>query len=281
MSANITHASTVKSPRVSTRDGMTFAEMLIAMTIMSFITLAVASVSMSVHSTSDYTTDRSNALQHARVTLERIERVVQESYAAETHPGAVVVYDTIGSYRYPDTLLVWHPTGGTPVNPAGPPLIKEVLIYTPDPANYNQLVEMWSPNDTRTIPFDSATLNTTAWRSTLATLKSASSTQKVVLTDLLRIANPTGQTTRRGAIRFDAVVNPSTSEVASFRSGTTTWKNLPWPTVMYGKTYGLRQLRVRTEMQLVADMNQGKVDNSGLLAMPFFGSTATYQRLTP
>lgn len=262
------------------RRGLTVVELLVAVAIMSVITLGLATVASGTRSVADYNSKRGMALQHARVTLDRIQRIVQESTFAESHPGAVVVYDQIGNYRYPDTLLVWHPSGA-PANASGPPLLNEVLIYCPDPGSPNQLVEMWAPTNTTPIPFDPAQLNTTTWRTTLANVKKSSTTQKVVLTNLLRTAQPTGQTAARGAVRFEAVANPTAAQIASYRAGSTTWKNLPWPTVLYSNTHGLRQLRVRTELQMVSDGNGGKVDNVGLTALPFFGSTSTYQRLTP
>ncbi len=261
--------------------GMTLAEVMVAMSIMSVIALALVTLSSSTNQVTDYTTGQSDALQHGRVVCERIQRIVQESTFAEQHPGAVVVYDVIGSYRYPDTLLVWRPPSGTPANPAGPPLLREVLLYSPNPAKPNELIEYSNATDATPIPFDPATLNTSSWRTALASFKNNNATQKVVLTNLLRVAQPTGQTSSRGAVRFDSMVNPPTSDFTAYRAGTKTWKTLPWPTVSYDKTYGLRQLRVRTELQLITTGKPGTVDNVGLTALPIFGSTTTMQRLIP
>jgi len=266
---------------VPSRRGLTLVEMLVAMAVMSIIAVAMVTVSAGTHSAAEYSTGQADALQHARVALERIERMVQESSFTEAHPGAVVVYEQFGTYRYPDTLLVWRPASGVPANAEGPPLINEVLIYCPNPAKPRELVELRHPFDTSPIPFDPAQLNTPAWRTALAAIKNDPRTEQVVLTDLVRLAQPTGRSETRGAVRFDAAVNPTAAQMAAYRAGSTAWKNLPWPTVHYGNQFGLRQLSVRIELQLVAGGLPGKIDNAGANTLPFFGSTARYQRLTP
>lgn len=261
--------------------GLTLVEVLVSMAIMSMIAVTLASVSLSTSQVTDYTTGQGDGLQHARVVWERIQRIVQESTSAELHAGAVVVYDQIGSYRYPDTLLVWRPPSGTPSNPSGPPLLREVVMYSTNSDNPNELIEYTNPFNSTQIPFDPAVLNTSAWRSTLASFKKDNETQKVVLTNLLRVAQPTGQTSSRGAVRFDVWTNPSRTDLVAYRAGTTLWKNLPWPSVSYDKTCGLRQLRVRVELQISTRGKPGTVDNIGLETLPIFGSVTTMQRLTP
>lgn len=263
------------------RRGLTLAEVLVSMAIMSMIAVTLASVSLSTSQVTEYTTGQGDGLQHARVVWERIQRIVQESTSAELHAGAVVVYDQIGNYRYPDTLLVWRPPSGTPTNASGPPVLREVVMYSTNPDNPNELIEYTNPFNSTQIPFDPAVLNTSAWRTTLANFKKDNETQKVVLTNLLRVAQPTNQTTSRGAVRFEVWTNPSRTDLAAYRAGTTLWKNLPWPTVSYDKTYGLRQLRVRIELQLSTKGIPGTIDNLGLETLPFFGSTTTMQRLLP
>ena len=267
--------------------GLTLLEMLISISIMSIIALAMGGMAMSVRQTTDYTQGRGAAMQHGRVALERINRLVSGAYTAPSHPGAVVVYDLIGAYRFPDTLLVWRPAGD-PANPSGPPLMSEVVIVCPDPAAPSQLVEITAPTDSRQVPFDASTLNTTAWRNALVAIKTANTSQKTVLTDLLRTASATsngstsGTGSLRGAVRFECELHPTAAEWTAYKAGTLAWSNMAWAQSLYNTNAltGLRQVWVRSELQLMPDDMQGQQDTTGQRVIPFFGSTALYYTLT-
>jgi hypothetical protein len=232
--------------------------------------------------TNQYTQARAAAQQHARVSLERMQRIIREATVAPNYPGIAVVYDQIGTYLYPDTLIVWHPASGTPANAAGPPLVSECVFYCPDPANPSQLVELTAPTNLNTLSLDPTVLNTTSGRTTVNSIKTASSSVKTLLTDLLRTFNPSGSSSAtRGCVRFNYELNPSAAEWTSYKAGSLLWKNMSWPTVMYSSAYGTRHIRVQIELHLVAHERVGSTDNVGLLAYPFFGSATLHQGLTP
>jgi pilin/secretion family protein with methylation motif len=268
------------------RGGLTLVELMIASSIMTIMCGAMAALAMALQQSSEYNYGHSTALQHARVTLERINRIVSTAYTAPGHPGVAVYVDTVGTYRYPDTLIVWQPSG-MPTNLLGPPLIGECVFYCCDPSNPANLIEFTSPGDARTIPFD-ATLQTTGWRTTLNSLKTAGSSQKTTLTTLLRQCAlssggsiPTGMATTRGAVRFELTVTPSTNSYSSYLAGTTTWTNLAWPQGLYGSQYGMRSVWLRTELQLMPVQKTGQQDPTGTLCLPFFGSTVLQEAMTP
>src|SRR5690606_2573442 len=100
--------------------------------------------------------------QHARVVIDRITSAVSTAYSAPDHPGMWVVYETSGSHRFPDTLIVWKPEG-TPANLQGPPLVRECLIYSPDPDSPNRLLEIRAASNATPIPLND-TLNSSTWR---------------------------------------------------------------------------------------------------------------------
>jgi hypothetical protein len=245
-------------------------------------------MAIAMQQASTYNEGRTTALQHARVALERIDLMLTTAYAAPNHPGAAVYVDTLGTYRYPDTLIVWHPAGGTPVNAAGPPLISECIFYCWDPSAPTNLIELTAPSNNSTIPLDS-TLQTTAWRSTLNALKTASSSKKTVLTTLLRTASvssgsgslPTGMANLRGAVRFELTVTPSAATYSSYLAGNTTWANLPWPAGMYGSQFGLRQIWLRCELQLTPSVAPGQAGAASLSPIAFFGSSVLTDQMTP
>lgn len=267
---------------VSSRGGLTLLEMLISISIVSIIALAMSGLAITVRQTTAYTQGYGTALQHGRVVLERIHSLVSGAYTTPNHPGVVVVFDPLGSYRFPDTLLVWRPAG-TPANAAGPPLLGEVVIVCPDPADPSRLVEITAPGDTRPVPLDSAALNTTAWRNALAAVKTADTSRKTVLTNLLRTARTSSGATGtvRGAVRFECELHPTAAEWASYQAGSLAWQNLSWPQGLYhaASRSGLRQVWVRSELQLLPDALPGQQDASAQQVVPLFGSTAVYYTL--
>jgi prepilin-type N-terminal cleavage/methylation domain-containing protein len=267
------------------RRGLTLVELLIAVAITTIIAGTMSAVSIAMSQASNYTNDRGTALQHGRVALDRMNLNISKAYATTGHPGLAVYVETLGTNRYPDTLLVWCPNGA-PANPNGPPLIKELYIYCFDPTAPGTLIELTAPSDTRTIPLD-ASLQTSTWKAVLDGLKTSSSSVKTTLTPLLRTCTVTGNgapssmVKTRGAIRFELTVTPSLANYTSYLAGTTTWANLPWPQGLYSSQFGMRQVWVRTELQLMPASKAGQQDTSGMLPIPLFGSSSIYYTMTP
>ena len=261
---------------------MTLVEMLMATGIMGILATTMAALSMAVDQSASYNYGRSTAAQHARVALQRIDRMVTTATSVPAYPGVAVSCAQVGSYLFPDTLIVWQP-GAAPANAAGPPLIKEVIFYCTDPNAPNQLVEITAPSDTRTIPMDSATLNTSSWQTTIAGIKTASTSQKVVLTSLLRTATVSGSgtSTPRGAVRFYCDLHATAAEWTAYQAGKLTWSNIAWPQGLYSASAALRQASVHTELQLMPVQMTGQQDSSGQLPMIFFGSAALYYQVGP
>ena len=260
--------------RRTTRRAVTLVEMLLAMAVLAMMTVALGALTQAVRVSSDLTHGTSTATQHARVTLHRIETATATACANEAFPGSFVVADTIGTYDYPDTLIVWRP-GSDPQNPDGLPRFDEIVVFCTNPNAPNELLEITAPGDSRTVPEIS---NVAAWNSELATLKTGPASQKALLTDLVRTAAPSGNlATSRGAVRFAVSLCPSDQDWADYRAGNIAFADVPWAQTVYGRESGLRQTRVATELQLVA--RQG--NTSLATTIPFFGSAALYWELRP
>jgi prepilin-type N-terminal cleavage/methylation domain-containing protein len=266
------------------RAGLTLVELMMAVAIMGIMAGAMSMLAASVQQGAAYNEGRGASLQHARVVFDRINRMVNSATTAPTHPGVGVVVTTSGSNLYPDTLIVWTPANGTPTNPGGPPLVKECTIYCPDPNTPSQLVEITAPSDSTPLPLDS-TLNTTAGQAQVAAIKTASTSKKTLLTDLLRTASTStssnGSTSLCGAVRFNLDLYPSTANYSSYLAGTSTWISLPWPRGMYSSTFGLRQVYLHTELQLMPKNRKGQQDTSGSLPVPFYNSNTLYYMMSP
>jgi hypothetical protein len=270
-------SSSFMSTGRSRRSGLTLAELLVASTIMLLIATAVATLAATVQSTNDYCKGHTISAQHARVALSRIERAVQYAVANEQFPGCIVVTEQAGSQELPHTLVVWNPTG-TAANPTGLPLVSEIVVFCPDPARPNTLLEIRSPTDNSLVP---ATTNISAWRTLTGQLKNNSSASKVVLTDRLRTCPLTGDYNDslspldlRGAIRFRRLMAPSDQQWAQYRGNARTWQNIDWPQDSYRSTSGTRVVACQTELQIAP----GTMASAAATAIPFYGSaTITYE----
>ena len=257
------------------RQGVTLIELMISIAVLALMTAGLGALSRAVSISSAYCEGTATATQHARVSLHRIRTAVLSSFSNESFPGAVAFADTLGSYDYPDTLVVWKPVGA-PANKTGLPKFSEIVVFCPNPSSPNQLLEITSPSDTRDVPAPS---NLATWAAELTTLKTGTSSQKVLLTDLIRAVYPTNSATLRGAVRFAVDLRPSATAWASYRAGTLAFSSVPWAQTIYGSKNGLRQTWVSSELQLLAGYNING-DTAALRTLPFFGSAASFWTLS-
>lgn len=270
-------------PDSPTRRGLTLVEMLLALAVLGMMAVAMAGLAKAVQMNNDYGEGHATVTQHARVALERIERNVSEAVASPSFPGVLVLDTYVGTWRFPDALVVWHPAQGTTaVDPKGLPRFNELVIYYPNPRQPNELLEVTLPQDTRVVP-DVTKANETTWLAVVASTSSSNSAQRVVLTDLLRTGQVSGSTNSglRGAVRFESRLRPSTEEWEQYKAGTLAWKDLAWAQGISGWKTGLRQLWVRIELQLTPPGSTGQGDSDGQPAVTFFGSAARYHEMTP
>jgi hypothetical protein len=260
---------------------MTLVELMFSLTISAILVGTLGVMAQAVGQYSKFNEGETTALQQARVGLERLNRYVSEAYATESYPGVVVMADLIGSVRYPDTVLIWRPQGGVPANAAGPPLIRELVIICPDPAAPYRLLEITAPNDSRTIQLNDASINTSSGRALVNGVKSASTSVKAVLTYQLRTATPSNGTAR-AAVRFECELHPTAAELSAYRAGTSAWNTLSWPQNTFGGQFGVRQVWLRSELQLtsLARSEDGTLP-ADVITLPFFGSSTLYYQLQP
>jgi hypothetical protein len=183
----------------------------------------------------------------------------------------------VGSYAFPDTLIVWTPAGA-PANANGPPLVRELTIFTFDPSHPERLLEITVPGDNRAAP---SMTNASAWVGLLTSIHASSSAQRVQLTDLLRTGNSSSNGSNvRGVIRFETRYLPTLTEWASYQSGSTAWADLSWPLNLYGSQYGMRQAWCRMELQLVPRGQTREGTDAAANAIPVFGSATLLSTLS-
>ncbi|WP_238397601.1 type IV pilus modification PilV family protein [Anatilimnocola aggregata] len=248
----------------SPRRGLSLPELLASMTILILIAGSLGSVATAVRSSNSYCSGQTQAAQHARVTLSRIERNLSTCTANEQFPGCRVFATTVSGSAFPDTLVVWKPLA-TAMAPTGLPRVNELLLYTYNPSAPNELLEIRDTTNTATAP---AATSTTAWNTLVTQLKTSNTATRTVITTRLHTALPAVGQSTRGALRFLILAGPPDAQWTAYRAGTTAWDDLEWPLDRYGSTTGTRAIACQIELQV--DASDG-VTTSGHV-LPFFGS---------
>ncbi len=252
------------------RRGLTLVELLMTIAVISLIGAALAAFATAVEQGSRYTDGHGAATQSARVALGRIRHHVESATATADFPGFAVFSQTVGSWEFPDTLVVWHPDAA-PANADGPPLFSELVIFCSSPTAPNELLEITIPSyEAATPPLSS----TASWLNELDSIKSSNAARRVTLLDNLRTARPSDYLPPRGCVRFAQRVLPSAADWNDYLSGSTGWDDLPWALGIHGSQTGMRQAWCRVELQLDADSS-----SSGESPVPFFGSAALNYQL--
>lgn len=291
------------------RRGMTLAELLISMTILSMMSVVLAGMSNAVNSAWSYTKGVEQTDLQARAALERIEFMVSQTGAYKvtgqpTRLGAAVISRPVGKSSLPDALVLW--TGGRSGGMAASgvqsrlPVVSELLIYTWNSSNTSQLVEAAFPGQTAVFDFAASDLSTQVTNllaSTTAELMplceqlrvsslSTSSTATSSLTTMTwpsslygpSIPSTTSSSSSSstasalivGNIRFTFTQTPSDADLAAAAPQTTAWTQLNWPQGSFGNRSGMRQANLQIELQVEPD---GIVRASDTVsAIPFFGS---------
>jgi prepilin-type N-terminal cleavage/methylation domain-containing protein len=257
------------------RRGMSLVELSLSVAILALVAASMGTMAMTLQSVTSFTRGQSNAVQHGRVVLDRLDRTLQAANVSESFPGFMVVTWPDGSGTFPDTLVIWKPTG-TAVDPTGVPRANELVIIRPNPSNPASLIEITNPSEPATTTYASS--DQANWRTLVTALTSRSNAVTVELSSLIRTAATSTLTnaTIRGCVRFRYKAAPSDAEIASYRAGTATWTSLAWPQDSAGKTMGMRSLGCFSELQLVPD----PTDNAAENALPFFGSTLLWKVVT-
>ncbi len=291
--------------------GMTLAELLISMTILSMMSVVLAGMSNAVNSAWSYTKGIEETDLQAQAALERIGFMVTQTgvYKVAGQPtrlGMVVVTRPVGAQQLPDVLVLWTGgrSGGMSANGVQTrlPVAGELLIYTWNASAPNQLIEVAFPGQTTAFDFTATDLTTQ-----VANLLASTSAEIIPLCERLRVSSvsntgtsastpsppvaspsiygpsmPTslpsspssssGTTFDVGNVRFTLTRTPNDSDLAAATPQTTAWTQLNWPQGKFGSRSGMRQANLQLELQVEPD---GIVRASDTIsAIPFFGSAS-------
>lgn len=259
---------------------MTLLELLIAMSIMLMIVGTLAGLAKGVQLGFEHGEAYGTATQHGRVAIQRIARIANEARANKHFPGFLVVAEYDGSYRCPETLVVWKRS--TPPGADVKPYASELVLFCPDRRQPNCLREITDTSDATEMPSldpkgASYAANLSTWQTKVAAMRQANSATKVQLTPLLRTATVPGYNAR-GMVRFELRLTPSDTLL---QAGTWAQVQSGCPQSLYGPDYGLRQAWIRIELQIQPQTAMDVTAEGGLYPVPFFGSAAVYYTITP
>lgn len=271
------------------RGGLTLAELLMAMAISSILIVALGGIVTTTQSAWSHTKGIEDSQAQVTATFDRIKMMVSQAgiYQTSGQPpqvGLAVVTHSWNSMDIANTLVVW--TGGRNggISNQGVlarlPNINELLIYTIDPNDSHNLVEIALPGVNSTIDFNSPSFNSTIRSAIQSTaVESALLSNRVKKTQFILSGSPWGPST--GNIRFEIIKSPSDSSLSGVSPGTSAWMDLPWPQGTASANSGLRQVTINYEMQFESTERTSLNDLNSPTALPFFGSSSRYYAHTP
>jgi len=254
------------------RRGMTMVELLLAVAIMAMVAGTMGILARGMQQSYQYTQGYGTATQHARVVLERIERTIREATTSDEFPGAIAVAEMVDAWRFPEILVVWHPSGD-PVDPDGLPRFNELVIYCPNLNAPNQLIELTVPSDGRIVP---PVTNRPQWRAEIGAIRQTNAGNSISLSELVRTCAvedaAAGSVLSMAAVRFETRLRPSQDEWDDYQNGDVAWEDLAWVQGICGSQTGMRQVWVRAEVQLTPQAASIAEDSATNKPVPFFGS---------
>jgi hypothetical protein len=260
-----------------------------AMAISSILIVALGGIVTATQSAWKHTQGIEGSQTQVTAAFDRIKMMVSQAgvYQISGQPpqvGLGVVTHPWNYYDIPDTLVVW--TGGRNggISDNGTltrlPKMNELLIYTLDPNDPHNLIEVALPNVSTEIDFNSA-----SFKNTIRTAINSSRAEAALLCNRLKTSQyflsgaPWGPST--GNLFFDIKKTPTDSSLSGVSPGTSSWMNLAWPQGTVSASSGLRQASIRYEAQIELAEGTSLNDVNSTTALPFFGSCSKLYAYTP
>ncbi|HBL41833.1 prepilin-type N-terminal cleavage/methylation domain-containing protein [Gimesia sp.] len=271
------------------RRAFTLVELLMSMAISSMLIVALAGIVTATQSAWQHTRGIEDSQSQINATFDRIKLMISQAgvYHISGQPpraGLAVVTNSWNSIDIPNTLVVWSGGRQGGLSAQGTitrlPQLSEILIYTVDPADAHNLIEIAFPDANTTIDFNSASFNNTI-RSAInsSQAESALLSNRVKCSQYLLSGTPWGPAV--GNVFFSLVKTPSDSSLGSVSPGTAAWMNLAWPQGTASASSGLRQVTVNCEVQFETAEQTDLNEVNSTSALPFFASGTRYYAYTP
>jgi prepilin-type N-terminal cleavage/methylation domain-containing protein len=260
--------------------GFTLLELILALFITSLAVVSLSGLMLAVQSAWTVSKNYQEVGLQGRGILDRVRWMVAQTGTYRIGSGKVqlglsVISRSVDGVLLPETLVVWSGgrSGGIQQKrqPAvSLPKINELVIFTPDPASPNHLVEILIASNSSTIDF--ADVNFAA---TIQSLISGSAAgDRLTLTDRLRTCRVSESGSLLGNLRFELLQLPSNEQVTTTTAGSDQWYALPWSQGMGFSRGGLRTAFVRLEIQLETVQGSVSVGQSSPTSLPILGSAS-------
>ncbi len=258
-----------RMPNRHQRLALTLIEMLLAMAITAVLIAGVVALAKVTEDTFETANTAIEDVQVWKTITQRINRALQHCYANEQFPGAIVVSRVVNGFNFPESLVVWTPVDGKPVDPAGQPRLKELVFFMPAEQAPNELREYTIPDSQVPAP---AVEDIAAWRSLVEQIRNNSALPSILLTNRLRYFLFGSQ--KLGAVRFYLEMAPP---FAKWKNMSVNWEDLSWPQGLFAPDTGQRRVRIRTEIQLAPSASSAELASS--YCRTFIGSLSYYYTL--
>ncbi len=281
------HCCAVRNQR--TRRGLTLVELLMSMAISSILIVALAGIVTATQTAWKHTQGIEDSQAQVTAAFDRMKMMVSQAGIYQINGqapqvGLAVVSHPWNSIDIPYTLVVWAGGRNGGISDQGTlkrlPNINELLIYTIDPNDSHNFVEIALPAVDASIDFNSSSFNSTIRSAiTSSSAESALLSNRVKSSQYILSGKPWGSAV--GNIRFDLVKTPSDANLSGVSTGTSAWMSLPWPQGTASASSGLRQATVSYEIQFEVTERTSLNDVNSSTALPFFGSSSRLYAYTP
>ena len=269
--------------------GFTLVELLMAMSISAILVMALAGIVTATQSAWRHTQGIEDSQAEINASFDRMRLMISQAGIYQVNGqapevGLAVVTRAWNYIDVPDILVVWSGGRNGGISQNGTlnrlPRMNEILIYTSDPADAHQFVEIALPDSSAEIDF-----NSSAFDNTIRTAIQSSQAEKALLSKRLKNSqyllsgSPWGPTASN--LIFTITRTPDDASLQATTPGTSDWMNLPWPQGTVSATSGLRQVTVNYEIQFETAEQNTLTDINSETALPFFGSSSRLYAYTP
>ncbi len=271
------------------RRGLTLVELMMAMAISSILIVALGGIVTATQSAWKHTQSIEDSQAQVTATFDRIKMMVAQAgvYQVSGQPPQVGLAVVTRPWNYvdiPDTLVVWSGGRNGGISDNGTltrlPKINELLIYTVDPGDPHNLVEIALPGDTTEIDFKSS-----SFKNIIRSAINSADAESALLCNRLKKSQfylggaPWGPSTAN--LLFGIIKSPSDSSLSGVSPGTSQWINLPWPQGAASASSGLRQFSIYYEAHIEVAEQTSLNEANSTTALPFFGSCSRLYAYTP
>lgn len=260
-----------------------------AMTISSILIVALAGIVTATQSAWKHTQGIEDSQAQITASFDRMKMMISQAgvYQVNGQPpqvGLAVVTTPWNYMDIPDILVVWAGGRNGGISQSGVlnrlPRINELLIYTSDPDDRQNFVEIALPDINSNIDFNSSSFYGTI-RSAIVSnhAEKALLSNRLCNSQYLLSGKPWGS--KIDNIFFEISRTPSDASLSGVSPGTSGWMNLDWPQGTASSSSGLRQVTVNYLIQFETTEQTSLNEVNSTTALPFFGASSRLYAYSP